>query len=552
MGLWHTCARRTGMRLRPANWRAGAARACVGLWFFALLSIGTVRADEHLAMIRHRGVLIVGVKTDYPPFGMLSSDTTSQGFEHDLAADLAARLGVTLRKVAVTGANRLQALDEGKFDVLIATLGDTSERRKIATLIEPDYYSSGVTLMTRPDSTLRTWADLRGQKVCATQGSYFNRPMATRYLLDLQMYANGRDAKLAVRDGRCAGWLFDNTAIAGDLLSDEWKHYQTRFPPQLVTPWAIAIARSDKGGDLERFVGDTVADWHRHGTLIALEKKWGLPPSAFLADMHALWNTTDKNGAYVCRRLPDGQWPVSCRNPIYITSTQTTGIHQWGLLLKEKTGVDLTFIYDDYERREFLHALSITLALTVCCVTGSLAVGVIFALASASGLRVVRLWVNWLTLIGRLTPPLLQIYVLLFGVGSMVAARWGLQLNAFLIVVLSLSWYTGSGIAHTLESATQEEQARMADFRLTPATLRPVLRLCSAAISASLVNVTKATVMASAVAIPELLSAATSIIAEHGTVQTMMNTLMLLYFLLVFTVFRLLQWIERKWCYEPN
>jgi polar amino acid transport system substrate-binding protein len=531
--------------------KAGSAkrrRACAWVWVLALLVCHAVQADEHLASIKRRGVLIVGVKTDYPPFGMLSSDATPQGFEHDLAADLAARMGVSLRKVAVTGANRLQALADGRIDVLIATLGDTSERRQIATLIEPDYYSSGVTLMTRPDSLLRKWSDLRGQKVCATQGSYFNRPMATRYLLDLQMYANGRDAKLGVRDGRCAGWLFDNTAIAGDLLAPEWRNYQTRLPPQLLTPWAIAIAQSDQGSELERFIGDTVADWHRRGTLIALEHKWGLPPSAFLADMHTLWNRTGSDHAYACHRLADGQWPVLCRNPIYVTSTETNGLHQWGLLLKEKTGVDLSFVYDAYERHAFLHALWLTLALTVCCVSGSLACGWVFAFTIARRLRFISRAVQGLVLLGRMTPPLLQIYVLLFGLGSVAAAQWGWQFNAFLIVVLSLSWYTGAGIAHILAGAAQDERVRNAGFRLAPGTLRPLLSRCSAAISASLVNVTKATVMASVVAIPELLSAATSIIAEHGTVQTMMNTLMLLYFLLVFTVFRLLRWVERRWC----
>jgi polar amino acid transport system substrate-binding protein len=534
-----------------ARCRSRWMRLAGGLYAAAcfLLSAGVAHAADHLDAIKQRGVLVVGVKTDYPPFGMLSSDAEQEGFEHDLAADLAERLGVKLRTSGVTTTNRLEVLSEGQVDVTIATLGDTSGRRQIATLVEPDYYSSGVTLMTRPESKVKNWADIRGQTVCATQGSYFNRTMSTRYLLDLQLYANGRDAKLGVRDGRCVGWLFDNTAIAGDLLSNEWHDYQITLPPQLVTPWAIAIARSDKGSALDRFIGDTVADWHRQGTLLALERKWHLPPSTFLMDMHELWSRKDASGRYLCSRQTDGQWPVACRNPAFVTSTDLTGLHSWGLRFFEKTGINLTFIYDDYERGEFLHALWLTLALTLCCVSGSVLFGVTFALVAAREIPIITLALRNVALVARMTPPLLQIYVLLFGLGSLAAARWGIRFNAFFIVVLSLSLYTGAGVMRVIEDAAHHERKLSPQFRLDLSTLGLLIRRASAPITGLLVNVTKATMMASAVAVPELLSVSTSIIAEHGNVGTMMNTIMVFFVLLVFGVLRLLRYIETRWCH---
>lgn len=513
-----------------------------------LLTVGTGYAAGRLDAIRQRGVLVAGVKTDYPPFGMLSSEAIQEGFEHDLAADLAKRLGVQLRTVGVTGTNRLEALNEDRVDVTIATLADTSERRQIATLIEPDYYASGVTLMTRPDSTVKTWADIRGKTVCATQGGYFNRTMATRYLLNLQIYGNGRDAKLGVRDGRCIGWLFDNTAIAGDLRSSEWHGYQINLPPELLTPWAIAIARAAKDDALERFIGDTVADWHRRGTLIALERKWGLPPSSFLVDMHDLWSRKDPSGHYVCSRQADGRWPITCHNPAFVTSTDVTGLRSWGLRVYENTGINLTYIYDDYERGEFLQALGLTLALTICCVAGSILCGVALALLAACGTPAAGAALRGFALLARTTPPLLQIYVLMFGIGSVAAARWDLRFNAFWIVVLSLSLYTGAGLMRMLEEAAHHERKLTPDFALRAATLGRLIRRSSASITGLLVNVTKATMIASAVAVPELLSVSTSIIAEHGNVATMMNTLMLCFLLLIFVVLRLLRWAERRWC----
>jgi len=516
------------------------------LWAIYLALASPAHADDRLNAIRARGVLVVGVKTDYPPFGMLTANAEHQGFEHDLAADLARRLGVQLRTVGVNTTNRLQVLDDGRADVTIATLGDTAERRQIATLIEPDYYSSGVSLMTRPDSPVERWSDLRGQTVCATQGSYFNRTMVQRDLLNLQLYANGRDAKLAVRDRRCVGWLFDNTAIEGDLLMSEWHGYRIALPPELVAQWAIAVARGESSATLARFVGDTVAQWHRDGTLLALERKWRLPPSSFLIQMHTLWSAKDLDGTYLCRRQADGQWPVACRNQIFVTSTNVTGLRRWGLWLNEKTGINLTYLYDDYERAAFLHGIALTLALTVCCVCGSLAAALVLVWLVHRGPRSIATAVRACASLARMTPPLLQMYVLFFGVGSIAAAHWGFRFNAFWVVVSVLSLYTGAGLMYALDQAACEARAADTDYVVDAHALTLLLAESSTAVRASLVNVAKATMMASAVAVPELLSVSTTIVAEHGNVGTMMNTLMIFFVVLIFCVLSLLQWAQRR------
>ena len=51
-------------------------------------------------------------------------------------------------------------------------------------------------------------------RVCATQGAYFNRPMAQRFLLELQVFNGTRDTRLALRDGRCDAWLYDDRCVS--------------------------------------------------------------------------------------------------------------------------------------------------------------------------------------------------------------------------------------------------------------------------------------------------------------------------------------------------
>ena len=70
------------------------------------------------------------------------------GFEPDLARDVAERLGVRLELEPVVSANRMQFLQQGKIDLMIATMNDTPDRRQAVGIPYPDYYAGGVTLET--------------------------------------------------------------------------------------------------------------------------------------------------------------------------------------------------------------------------------------------------------------------------------------------------------------------------------------------------------------------------------------------------------------------
>src|SRR5690554_3377800 len=91
---------------------------------------GAAAADT-LAKIKEKGSVAVGVKADSKPWGYLDSNGKVIGMEIDLAQDIADRLGVKLETVVVQSSNRIQFLDQGRVDLLIATMYDTPERRRV-------------------------------------------------------------------------------------------------------------------------------------------------------------------------------------------------------------------------------------------------------------------------------------------------------------------------------------------------------------------------------------------------------------------------------------
>ncbi len=90
-----------------------------------------------------------------------------------MAADLASRLGVSLRMVAVLSSNRAEFLRGSKVDLVIATLSITEGRRREYGIIDPPYYAAGAAVLVRRGMRIDETAQLEGRTVCAIEGNIF-------------------------------------------------------------------------------------------------------------------------------------------------------------------------------------------------------------------------------------------------------------------------------------------------------------------------------------------------------------------------------------------
>lgn len=240
-------------------------------------------ADE-LATIRQRGTLVVGVKADYPPFGFTSQTGNIIGLEPDLAADIARHLGVKLQLVAVTASNRMQFLEDGKIDVIIATMNDTKERSSEVDMVKPYYYAAGYNVMAPKSMHLQSWDQLQGKPVCGIKDAYYNYQATMNFKLQITTYPGPPEALAALQQGRCAGFLFDDTSIRGDLLQPKWSDYEMPLESQEVQPWALAVQKNQPEWDA--YLSDMVKQWVKDGTILDLETKYHVGHSKFVEDAH--------------------------------------------------------------------------------------------------------------------------------------------------------------------------------------------------------------------------------------------------------------------------
>ncbi len=235
--------------------------------------------------IQEKGELVVGVKADYKPWGFRSQNGEINGMEIDIAKDLAKLLDVKLKLIVVKSSNRIQFLETGKIDVMIATMSSNKKRAKKVGFIKPFYYASGVNMLA-PKGLLKNWEDLRGKPICSRQGTYYNTSVERKYGPKLISFASDVDAKQALKNKRCAGFLSDDSLIGNMLANGQWDNFE--MPLKTIDPstWVISVSLENKDGAFSQMVSGVLYNYHNNGKLLELEKKWGITQSGFLTDMN--------------------------------------------------------------------------------------------------------------------------------------------------------------------------------------------------------------------------------------------------------------------------
>ncbi len=259
-------------------------------------SLGTVSSLAQAACtndvwnkVMSRGKMVVGVKADYKPWGYRNTDGSIVGMEIDIAQAAADAMGVEMETVAVQSSNRMQFLEQGKIDLMIATMSDRADRREIVGIVQPNYYTSGTNIMAPKALGFTAWEDLRGKPVCGKQGAFYNEVVTERYGVNIIAFTGNAEAKQALRDKKCVAWVYDDSSIGSDLSSGEYDEFEMPLASEDDNPWALAVPLAEKDCIFGQFMSGLTFNMHQSGQLIELEKKWGIQPTKYLSD---------KNGQY--------------------------------------------------------------------------------------------------------------------------------------------------------------------------------------------------------------------------------------------------------------
>ncbi|AEF56134.1 transporter substrate-binding domain-containing protein [Marinomonas posidonica] len=120
--------------------------------------------------IQERQTIRIAVPQDFPPFGSIGKDLQPQGIDVDMANYIAKELGVKLKIVPVTSANRIPYLQTKKVDLVISSLGKNPEREKAIDFSTP-YAPFFLGVFGDKKVMVDSMSDLANKTVGVTRGS---------------------------------------------------------------------------------------------------------------------------------------------------------------------------------------------------------------------------------------------------------------------------------------------------------------------------------------------------------------------------------------------
>ena len=259
-----------------------SALGAIAMFCFMSNSISAACTNDVWNKVMERGKIVIGVKADYKPWGYRDDSGNLVGMEIDMAMDVADKMGVDVELVPVQSSNRMQFLEQGKIDMMIATMSDRADRRKIVGIPGPNYYTSGTNIMAPKALGFTSWEDLRGKKVCGKQGAFYNQITEERYGVEIVAFTGNAEAKQALRDRKCVAWVYDDSSIGSDLSSGNWDEFEMPVSSEDDNPWGLGVPLAENSCVFGNFMSGMQYNWHRSGALIELEAKWGIKPTAYL------------------------------------------------------------------------------------------------------------------------------------------------------------------------------------------------------------------------------------------------------------------------------
>jgi polar amino acid transport system substrate-binding protein len=240
---------------------------------FCLGVIAVPGQAKTLKDIIKSGKIVIGVKGDYPPWGVINAKNKFEGWEIDLCHKLAEYLfgdPNAVEFVAVTGGNRIPFLNSGKIDIIWATMGYTKKRAKVVDYSIP-YFKSGVQLLTKKGSGLNTLEGLSGKKVITIKGTTGAQGLE-KLVPDARQikFDKTSEALQALRDDRGIAFAQDDILLF-KLVQDnpDWQVVGRVFNP---TDWGVGFRKGED--DIRMYVDQALLTMYHSGYLKGRLKKW--------------------------------------------------------------------------------------------------------------------------------------------------------------------------------------------------------------------------------------------------------------------------------------
>lgn len=172
--------------------------------------------------IKESGTINIGVFSDKSPFGYVDENGDYQGYDVYFAERIGADLGTEINYVSTEAASRVEYLETGKVDIILANFTVTEERAQSVDFALP-YMNVALGVVSHEDNVIESLDQITADdQVIVISGT-----TAETYLeknepdIKLQKFDTYAAAKSAFENGTGVAWANDNTEVIAFAQENE-------------------------------------------------------------------------------------------------------------------------------------------------------------------------------------------------------------------------------------------------------------------------------------------------------------------------------------------
>ena len=267
-----------------------------------------------LKKIKDTGVISLGHRESSIPFSYYDDKQNVIGYSQDYAMKIVEAVkqklnmpNLKVKFVPVTSQNRIPLVQNGTVDIECGSTTNNIERQQQAAFSNT-IFVIGTRLMTKKDSGIKDFADLKGKTVVTTAGTTSER-LLRKMNQDKSMGMNIISAKdhgesfMTLSTGRAVAFMMDDALLAGERAkSNNPGDFVIVGQPQSREAYGCMMRKNDP--EFKKVADDAIAKVQTSGEGETIYKKWfesPIPPKGLNLnfpmsdDMRALFkNPNDK------------------------------------------------------------------------------------------------------------------------------------------------------------------------------------------------------------------------------------------------------------------
>jgi len=244
-------------------------------------------AGENLDRIMDSGTIKVSTDPNWPPQSFINDDNKMDGFDVDVAKEIAKRMGVEIEFVTPSWDIITAGNWNGRWDMSVGSMTPTKERANVLTF-PAVYYYTPASVAVHNDSTATSPGDLSDKVVGASTASTFSLYLQKdltidaegapdfEYLITPSEIKHFETSTVGFDDLR----LGDGVRLSGIVTSlpSIMEAIKNDYPlkvlgdPVFYEPLAVAIDLGDD--ELAAKIAETVEAMRADGTMSDLSTKW--------------------------------------------------------------------------------------------------------------------------------------------------------------------------------------------------------------------------------------------------------------------------------------